>query len=66
MYILEQDELPAMLRVPARVVAPTFDDTGAITAVQTAAPTPMVAAVTIDAAVVERVQMGGQDEDWDD
>jgi len=26
----------------------------------------MVAAVTIDAAVVERVQMGGQDEDWDE
>jgi hypothetical protein len=64
--LLEQDELPAMLRVPPLVGAPASSGAGAPTAVETTGPEPPAAAVTIDAAVVERVQLGGQDEDWDD
>jgi hypothetical protein len=65
-FLLEQDELPAMLRVPALVGAPALSGAGAPTAVEPVPPAPTVAAVTIDAAVVESVQLGGQDEDWDD
>ena len=66
-FLLEQDELPAMLRVPALVVAPASSDAGAITLAKSVEPTAAPAGtVTIDATVVESVQLGGQDEDWDD
>ena len=65
-FLLEQDELPAMLRVPALVVAPAAGDAGATTAVKAVEPAaPAVTTVTIDASVVESVQLGGQDEDWE-
>jgi hypothetical protein len=63
-FLLEQDELPALLRVPTLVGASA--QAGAATAVEPAPPEPQMATVTIDAAVVESVQLGGQDEDWDD
>jgi hypothetical protein len=65
-FLVEQDELPALLRIPTMMVAPASSGAGAATAGDMTAPEPSVAAVTIDAAVVESVQLGGQDEDWDD
>ena len=55
-----------MLRVPALVVAPASGDPGATTAAKAVEPAAPAATVTIDAMVVESVQLGGQDEDWDD
>lgn len=60
-FLLEQDQLPAMLRVS---VAPT-----PLVAPRAAEPVPVMehpTAVAVDAAVIESVQLGGQDEDWDD
>jgi hypothetical protein len=65
-FLLEQDELPALLRVPTMMGAPASSGAGAATAGDMTAPEPTVAAVIMDAAVVESVQLGGQDEDWDD
>lgn len=69
--LLEHDELPAMLRVPMMVGAPTSGDAEAPTAeaptgVLRDDPALQTAAVVLDGAVVESVQLGGQDEDWDE
>ena len=65
-FLLEQDELPAMLRIPF-VLPPQFTDNEAATrdGIEADQVVPVPTTVTIDATAIESVQLGGQDEDWD-
>lgn len=63
-FLLEQDELPPMLRIapaPVSVVAvPMMAAAEPVTV-----PEPMVATVEIDTTVMDLMQLAGQDEEWD-
>lgn len=63
-FLLEQDELPPMLRIapaPASIVAvPMMAAAEPVTV-----PEPTVAAVEIDTSVMDLMQLAGQDEEWD-
>ena len=62
-FLLEQDELPPMLRIaPAPLpmaVAPM------VAAEPVTMPEPTVATVEIDTTVMDLMQLAGQDEEWD-
>lgn len=63
-FLLEQDELPPMLRIapaPASVIAmPMMAAAEPITA-----PEPTAATVEIDTSVMDLMELAGQDEEWD-
>lgn len=62
-FLLEQDELPPMLRIaPAPLpmtVAPM------VAAEPVTAPEPTAATVEIDTSVMDLMELAGQDEEWD-
>jgi len=62
-FLLEQDELPPMLRIaPALLpmaVAPM------VAAEPVSLPEPTVATVEIDTSVMDLMELAGQDEEWD-
>ena len=62
-FLLEQDELPPMLRIapaPAQVMVMPI-----VAAEPVTPPEPTAATVEIDTAVMDMMKLAGQDEEWD-